>query len=140
MDYGTTLTHTYEVPGKGHNFAYKGIAIRLDPGAGGVTRGRHWMLFDEDTLRVAAAWSALDLPRGEGAAPDHFINWRGIQLNGEHGIHPRLVGRVDLANGTGPGWARSTPGLRRLPTGCQRLFHHGRASPAARSRTGNIPA
>ncbi|RLS40924.1 MAG: heme-binding protein [Planctomycetota bacterium] len=110
MDYGTTLTHTYEVPGKGHNFAYKGIAIRLDPGAGGVTRGRHWMLFDEDTLRVAAAWSALDLPRGEGAAPDHFINWRGIQLNGEHGIHPRLVGRVDLANGTGPGWANPRDG------------------------------
>ena len=38
MDYGSSLTHTYEVTGGPHNFAYKGIAIRLDPGAGGVAR------------------------------------------------------------------------------------------------------
>jgi len=72
MDYGPWLTHTYEVPGKGHNFAYKGIAIRLDPGAGGVARGKHWMLFDEDTLRVAAAWNAQDQPKTGGETPDIF--------------------------------------------------------------------
>ena len=55
IDYGPSLTHTYEVPGLEHNLAYKGIAVRLDPGAGGVSRGRHWMIFDTDTLRTAAA-------------------------------------------------------------------------------------
>jgi len=98
MDYGPSLTHTFEVPGSTHNFAYKGVAVRLDPGAGGVSRGRHWMVFDTDTLRIAAAWSAS----GKG---DNFIDWRGIQLNGEHQIHPRIVGNIVFANPTGPGWA-----------------------------------
>lgn len=103
MDYGPSLTHTYEVPGGSHNFAYKGIAVRLDPGAGGVSRGRHWMVFDTDTLRVAAAWRASD--NGE-----NFIDWRGIQLNGEHQIHPRIVGTIAYANSTGPGWANPSTG------------------------------
>jgi putative heme-binding domain-containing protein len=101
MDYGPTLAHTYEIPGDAHNFAYKGIAMRLDPGAGGVSRGRHWMIFDIDTFRVAAAWSAA----GSRDASQNFIDWRGIQFNGEHQIHPRIVGQVALANSTGPGWA-----------------------------------
>ena len=70
MNYGPSLMATLEVGDKG-NFAYKGIAVRLDNGPGGVSRGRHWMLFDHDTLRVAAAWS------GEG-----FIDWNGINFNG----------------------------------------------------------
>lgn len=98
MDYGPNLTHTYEVPGPRHNFAYKGIAIRLDSGSGGVSRGRHWMIFDEDTLRVAAAWSS-------SGGNDNFINWHGIQFNGMHGTHPQIVGQVNFANSTGPGWA-----------------------------------
>ncbi len=111
MDYGATLTHTYQVPGKSHNFAYKGIAMRLDPGSGGVARGKHWMVFDEDTLRVAAAWSAPEQPAAANRnQSDNFINWQGIQFNGAHGIHPSLVGRVDVANGTGPGWANPADG------------------------------
>ncbi len=98
MDYGPQLTHTYEVPGAAKNIAYKGIAIRLDPGAGGVSRGRHWMIFDTDTLRMAAQWSA-------GKSGEQFIDWRGIQLNGEHQIHPHIVGPVTASNSTGPGWA-----------------------------------
>ncbi len=101
MDYGPTLTHTYEVPGLKHNLAYKGVAVRLDPGAGGVSRGRHWMLFDTDTLRVSAAWN------GSGNADDNFIDWHGIQFDGAHGVHPRLVGKTAFANSTGPGWANS---------------------------------
>ncbi|MFO0976352.1 MAG: DUF6797 domain-containing protein, partial [Planctomycetaceae bacterium] len=101
MDYGPSLTHTYEVPGPFHNIAYKGIAIRLDPGAGGVSRGHHWMLFDTDTLRMAAAWSAE--PNGD--PEQNFIDWRGIQFNGEHQIHPSLTGKIAASNGTGPGWA-----------------------------------
>ena len=93
MNYGPSLMATLEVGDKG-NFAYKGIAVRLDNGPGGVSRGRHWMLFDHDTLRVAAAWS------GEG-----FIDWKGINFDGQHQVHPRVVGNVRFANPVGPGWA-----------------------------------
>ena len=44
--------NTYEVGGPGPNIAYKGIAVRLDAGAGGVSRGKSWALFDHDTLAV----------------------------------------------------------------------------------------
>jgi putative heme-binding domain-containing protein len=104
MDYGPSLTHTYEVPGNSHNLAYKGVAVRLDPGAGGVSRGRHWLMFETDTLRVAAGWN------GSGNADDNFIDWQGIQFNGAHGVHPRLVGQIAFANATGPGWANPATG------------------------------
>jgi putative heme-binding domain-containing protein len=99
MDYGPHLTATYEVGSDQTNFAYKGIAVRLDPGPGGVSRGSHWMLYDHDTLRVAAAWS------GHG-----FIDWDAILFNGRHAVHPRLMGQVHLANPTGPGWADPVSG------------------------------
>ncbi len=105
-DYGPSLTHTYEVPGASLNIAYKGIAIRLDTGAGGVSRGRHWMIFDTDTLRVPAVWSAAS----PSASAENFIDWRGIQLNGEHQIHPTVVGKTAYANPTAPGWANPDSG------------------------------
>lgn len=100
MDYGPSLTHTYEVPGEKENFAYKGIAIRLDQGGGGVSRGKHWSIFDTDTLRMAASW------RHGGKEQSPFIDWRGIQFNGEHQIHPKVSGDVRLSNSTGPGWGK----------------------------------
>src|SRR5688572_11418711 len=40
MNFGPALNWTYEVaPG---NIAYKGIAIRLDAGTGGISKGRAW--------------------------------------------------------------------------------------------------
>jgi putative heme-binding domain-containing protein len=99
MDYGPNLIATYEIGKDASNFAYKGNAIRVDHGPGGVSRGRHWMVFDYDTLRVAAAWS------GQG-----FIDWNGINFNGRHNIHPRIVGDVEFANTTGPGWANPADG------------------------------
>lgn len=99
MDYGPVLANTYEIGNDGRNFAYKGIAVRLDAGPGGVSRGRAWMVFDHDTLRVAAAWT------GTG-----FIDWNGIHFNGRHQIHPRVVGDVQLANPSGPGWANPETG------------------------------
>ncbi len=99
MDYGRTLINTYEVGDDGTNFAYKGIAVRLDDGPGGVSRGRHWMIFDHDTLRMAAAWS------GSG-----FIDWKGIHFNGQHAVHPRLAGDLQAENKTGPGWANPDNG------------------------------
>ena len=94
MDYGPSLINTYEVGADGTNFAHKGIAVRLDPGSGGVSRGKAWMVFDHDTMRMAAAWT------GSG-----FIDWNWVQFNGRHEVHPRLVGDVLAANPTGPGWA-----------------------------------
>ncbi len=94
MDYGHSLVNTYEIGNDGSNFAYKGIAVRLDPGPGGVSRGNAWMIFDHDTLRVAGAWT------GKG-----FIDWQGIHFNGRHQIHPRIVGELQFQNPTGPGWA-----------------------------------
>ncbi len=98
MDYGPVLTGTYEV-GDDANFAYKGIAVRLDAGPGGVSRGRYWSVFEHDTMRVAGAWS------GSG-----FIDWNGINFNGRHEIHPKVVGLVEFANPVGPGWANPETG------------------------------
>ncbi|MFO0942130.1 MAG: DUF6797 domain-containing protein [Pirellulales bacterium] len=100
MDYGPTLTHTYEIPNlQKRNLAYKGIAVRVDSGPGGVSRGRQWLLYDTDTMRVAGGWS------GSGEAKNNFIDWQGIQFNGAHGVHPRTVGQAAFANSIGPGWA-----------------------------------
>lgn len=106
MDYGPSLANTYEVPGLDRNFAYKGIAVRLDSGAGGVSRGRHWMIFDTDTLRAVAAWNGTGEPR------ENFIDWQGIQFNGAHGVHPRVVGQLAFANSTGPGWGNAAGDFR----------------------------
>jgi putative heme-binding domain-containing protein len=94
MDYGPSLSATLEVGSNGSNIAYKGIAIRLDAGQGGVSRGRAWAVYDHDTLRLAATWS------GQG-----FIDWNGINFNGRHQVHPRLIGKVHATNPDGPGWA-----------------------------------
>lgn len=105
MDYGNFLTHCYEVPGSRLNIATKGIAIRIDPGSGGIARGNQWMLFDSDTLRWAAGWTNKKEPTGA-----RFIDWRDIQFNGEHGIHPRIVGGLVFGNADGPGWANPSTG------------------------------
>ncbi len=92
MDYGPTLMATVEV-GK-DNLAFKGIAVRLDDGPGGVSRGRAWAVYDHDTMQFEAAWS------GRG-----FLDWNGIGFNGRHEVHPKAVGTVQFANPIGPGWA-----------------------------------
>jgi putative heme-binding domain-containing protein len=94
MDYGPSLMNTYEVGGPGPNIAYKGIAVRLDAGPGGVSRGKSWAVFDHDTLRFAAGWTG-----------DSFIDWKGIHFNGQHQVHPKLAGERHVVNPVGPGWA-----------------------------------
>ncbi len=119
MDYGNFLTHTYElVPedapereisgGKAPlpdenllnaNFAYKGIALRLDQGSGGIAAGNTWMIFDHDLMRIAGGWT------GEG-----FIDWEGILMNGRHNIAPRTIGDLHFSNPVAPGWANPKTG------------------------------
>jgi hypothetical protein len=115
MDYGNFLINTYELAdssapprkiSKGPNaplpdedyrslnFAYKGIAVRLDEGKGGVAAGHAWLAFDHDLMRVAGAWTG-----------DGFIDWQGILLNGRHNISPRTIGKLWFANPVAPGWA-----------------------------------
>ncbi len=99
MNYGPYLSASIEVA-QG-NIAYKGIAIRLDEGPGGVSKGSEFVVFDTDTLRMAAAWSG-----------DGFIDWRSIVYDGSHGTHPKLVGKRLFTNPVAPGWAR--PGTNRF--------------------------
>ncbi len=99
MDYGPSLINTYEIGTDGKNIAQKGIAVRLDAGAGGLSRGRAWTIFEHDTLRWAGGWT------GNG-----FIDWNGIHFNGKHQVHPRIVGDVAFHNATNPGWADPNTG------------------------------
>jgi putative heme-binding domain-containing protein len=98
-DYGPYLAGTFEV-GKGiDNIARKGLAIRLDDGPGGVGRGHAWVLYELDTMRVAAFWTG-----------EQFIDWSGINFDGRHGAHPRVAGDVQVTLPTMPGWANPATG------------------------------
>lgn len=119
MDYGHFLMRTYELantddPDRGIsrgrspltnedfrdlNFAYKGIAMRLDPGEGGVAAGNTFALFDHDLLRFTGFWT------GEG-----FIDYEDILLNDRHNIFPRTVGQIQVENPITPGWANPADG------------------------------
>ena len=99
MDYGPHLNLTLELGNDGNNIAQKGIAVRLNPGPGGVSHGSHWLLYEHDTMRVAAAWTG-----------DEFIDWNGINFNDKHQVHPRIVGPVHFANPTKPGWGQPSTG------------------------------
>ncbi|MEZ6063368.1 MAG: DUF6797 domain-containing protein [Planctomycetaceae bacterium] len=101
MNYGPSMINTFEIGSDGHNFAYKGIATRLDPGPGGIAKGNRWAIFDHDTLRFAAAWV-----RDPNSTAAGFVNWEGIHFDGRHSAHPRIVGDLQFENPTGPGWTR----------------------------------
>ena len=93
---------TYEVGDGGPNIAYKGIAVRLDAGPGRrVAR---------PALDAVSTTTRCGSPRpgpGEG-----FIDWNGINFNGQHQVHPRLVGEVRVRE---PGRPRlGQPGDRQL--------------------------
>jgi len=92
MNFGPALFWTLQV--EPDNIAYKGIAVRLDDGPGGVSKGRAWMLYDHDTLRVATAWTG-----------DQFVDWRGIAFDGSHETHASIAGTKAFVNPVGPGWA-----------------------------------
>ncbi len=120
MDYGNFFINTYELvdaetgperyhsPGPSpfpdedyskNNFAYKGIAVRLDEGDGGVAAGTSWMIFDHDLMRVAGGWT------GEG-----FIDWDAILLNDRHETYPRTIGKLHFETPVEPAWANPATG------------------------------
>lgn len=91
MDFGPALFWTLQIA-PGH-IAQKAIAIRLDAGSGGVSKGRAWMIYDHDTMSVAAA------------STGDFVDWKGIAFDGSHGTHTSLTGDRHFVNPPGPGWA-----------------------------------
>ena len=97
MDFGPALMWTYQVNDAKKtpdwNIAQKGINVRLDPGQGGVSKGHAWMVYDEDTMRVAAAYSG-----------DSFVDWRGIAFDGSHGTHTSISGDIAFEMPDAPAW------------------------------------
>jgi mono/diheme cytochrome c family protein len=96
MDYGPYLMWTYQTGPA--TIAQKGIAMRLDEGAGGVSRGRAWMVYEHDTLQAAAATTGA------------FIDWRGVAFDGSHGTHASLTGEALFVNPDAPAWANPETG------------------------------
>jgi mono/diheme cytochrome c family protein len=103
MDFGNVLFWTYQIePGpldENVNIAQKGIAIRLDPGPGGISKGKAWAVYDHDTMRLAAIYTG-----------DEFVDWKGIAFDGSHGTHTSIVGERVLVNPDRPGWAHPETG------------------------------
>jgi hypothetical protein len=97
MNFGPVLHWTFQV--EDGNIAYKGIMARLDPGPGGISKGKAWMLYDHDTMRVATAYTGTD-----------FVDWRGIAFDGSHGSHTSIKGDTTFINPVGPGWANPADG------------------------------
>jgi hypothetical protein len=98
MDFGNVLFGTYQVePGpidKNVNIAQKGIAIRLDPGPGGISKGQAWAVYDHDTMRLAAFYTG-----------DQFVDWKGIDFDGSHGTHTSIAGERIIVSADKPGFA-----------------------------------
>lgn len=103
MDFGNVLFGTYQIepgPINGNvNIAQKGIAIRLDEGPGGISKGKAWAIYDHDTMRLAAIYTG-----------DEFVDWKGIDFDGSHGTHTSIVGNRILTNPDRPGWAHPETG------------------------------
>jgi cytochrome c5 len=93
MDFGPNMNYTFEVGPD--NIAYKAIAVRLDQGGDGITKGKAWLAYDHDLMRVAAIWNG-----------NRFCDWRSIGMDGSHGTHPKIVGDKFLVNAKAPGWAK----------------------------------
>ncbi len=62
MNFGANMNYTFEVGPD--NIAYKAIAVRLDEGGDGITKGKAWLAYDHDLMRVAAIWTG-----------DKFCDW-----------------------------------------------------------------
>jgi hypothetical protein len=97
QDYGNALFWTLQV--EQGNIAQKGLTVRLDPGLGGVSKGYAWMLYEHDTMRVAAIWTGKD-----------FIDWKGIGFDGSHGTHTSIVGEKQFTFPNEPAWANPETG------------------------------
>ncbi|MEM1293914.1 MAG: DUF6797 domain-containing protein [Verrucomicrobiota bacterium] len=102
MDFGPALMWTFQVneetSPENWNIAQKGISVRLDEGAGGISKGKAWMVYGQDTMRVATAYAGK------------FSDWRGIAFDGSHGTHTRIAGDPLFLNPDTPAWEYPSKG------------------------------
>ena len=142
MDFGPALMWTYQVnQGNQWNIAQKGISVRLDPGQGGVSKGKAWMVYEHDTLRVATAYSGK------------FVDWRGIAFDGSHGTHTSIAGDRLFITEDAPAWENPMKGgwedvrvvgrdgrkFGPLPSDWMRfigMYYHGDSVPVLKYRVG----
>ncbi|MFD0894398.1 DUF6797 domain-containing protein [Luteolibacter ambystomatis] len=97
MDYGPTMAATYDI----HQYSVmKGIAVRLNKGMGGITKGAIWMVFDQDTLQPAAGWEGI------------FSDYAVISLAGNRtpDDQHQKVGTVRFTMPNQPAWANPATG------------------------------
>ena len=97
MDYGPTMAATYNI----HKYSVtKGIAVSLNSGPGGITKGSSWMVFDEDTLQPAAGWDGI------------FSDYAVISLAGNRtpDDQHQKVGTVRFTMPNQPAWANPETG------------------------------
>ena len=95
MDYGPSLMNTYEVGGPGPNIAYKGIAVRLDAGAG------------RRVAREAAGHCSITTRCGSprrGPATGSSTG-RAFTSTASTRFTRNSSASVHVANPVGPGWA-----------------------------------
>ncbi|MDA0751274.1 MAG: PA14 domain-containing protein [Verrucomicrobia bacterium] len=106
---------------RGENVTFRSHVVRLDP------EGKAAVVFDTDTMRMAAAWL-------EGG-----LRFEGLPFTGGHGAFPNLRVEPLIATGATPGWAdanggfedprnSSYPALGHLPkdwTHYKGLYRHG---------------
>ncbi len=116
MDYGPALSYTVELPSE---TVCKGVTVKV---SAGDSRGA--ILFDTETFRYAAGWTAgwLDL------STTHLSSYKGA-------IAPRPAGIVRFTNRPGPAWAKNgsfaeprTNGVGSLPENWGRyrgFYRHG---------------
>ena len=86
MDYGPSLNARWKSAIMGRISPTRGSPSGSTRGRGN-RRGRAWVVYDHDTMRLAAAWT------GQG-----FIDWNGINFNGRHQVHPRIIGPIQFSN------------------------------------------
>ena len=109
MDYGPSLMATVEAGDDGSNIAYKGIAVRLDPGPGGVSRGRAWSLFEHDTLRLAGR-----------------MDRRGVHRLGRNQLQRQAPGTPTVVGSSGLRIRPAPAGRTRRPAASMTLDPRGR--------------
>ena len=125
MDYGDALHWTYQV-GEDRNIAQKGIAVRLDGGAGHVARPR-----------------VPGLRRGDGriggVERPRLHQLEGRRVRRLANSHAGIVGDVLFTNPVGPGWAkpaRRRSRTRRRPTAAASARCRAERATAALRRRG----
>lgn len=92
MDYGPFLSGTFVNLAPKGNVPLKGIAVKFENNGEKIPLGG--VIFDTETLRLAAGWSG------------GFLNLKGVVFDGGHGSNPSISGTQIQGTKYAPGWAK----------------------------------